>query len=151
MSDFVPNNRHLREVLIFLFHSMKMVAEAHRELQKVYGDAALCETTCPDWFRRSKNGDFDVDDRPHERWPRIFEDAELEAFHDEHQCQTQKEFASDLGVTRQVISKRLNAVGIIQEQGTWVSHDLMRRDVGRHFFACEHRQKKGFSSSHRNG
>ena len=41
MSDFMPNNRHLREVLIFFFHSKKKVAEAHREIQKFYGDAAL--------------------------------------------------------------------------------------------------------------
>ena len=34
MSDFVPNNRHLRVVLIFFFHSKKTAAEAHRELQK---------------------------------------------------------------------------------------------------------------------
>ena len=49
ISDFVPNNRHLREVLIFFFHSKKTGAEAHRELQKVYRDAALSETTCRDW------------------------------------------------------------------------------------------------------
>ena len=48
MSDFVPDNRHLQEVLIFFFHSKKTAAEAHRELQKVYGDAALSETTCRD-------------------------------------------------------------------------------------------------------
>ena len=35
MSDFVPNNRHLREVLIFFFHSKKTAAEAHLELHKV--------------------------------------------------------------------------------------------------------------------
>ena len=45
MSDFVPHNRYLREVLIFFFHLQKTVAEAHRELQKVYGDAPLSETT----------------------------------------------------------------------------------------------------------
>ena len=45
MSDFVPNNRHLREVLIFFFHSKKTEAKAHRELQKVNRDAALSETT----------------------------------------------------------------------------------------------------------
>jgi len=77
MSDFVPNNRHLREVLIFFFHSKKTAAEAHWELQKVYGDAALSETTCRDWFRRFKDGDFDVDDRPREGRPKTFEDAEL--------------------------------------------------------------------------
>ena len=64
MSDFVPNNRYLREVLIFFVHAKKTAAEAHRDLQKVYGDAALSETTCRDWFRRFKDGDFDFDDRP---------------------------------------------------------------------------------------
>ena len=77
MSDFVPNNRHLREVLIFFFHSKKTAAEAHRELQKVYGDAALSKTTCRDWFRRFKGGDFDVDDRPCEGRAKTFEDADV--------------------------------------------------------------------------
>ena len=93
MSDFVPNNRHLREVLIFFFHLKKPVAEAHQELQKVNGDAALSETTCYDWFRRFKDGDFDVDDRPREERPKTFEDAELEALLDKHPYQTQEELA----------------------------------------------------------
>ena len=77
MSDFVPNNRYLREVLIFFFHSKKTSAVAHPELQKVYGNAALSEATCRDWFRRFKDGDFEVDDRLREGRPKTFEDAEL--------------------------------------------------------------------------
>ena len=77
MSDFGPNNRHLRVVLIFFFHSKKTVDEAHRDLQKVYGDATLSGTTCRDWFRRFKDGDFDVDDSPREGRPKTFEDADL--------------------------------------------------------------------------
>lgn len=148
MSHFVPNNRHLQEVLLFFFHSKKTAAEAHRELQKVYGDAALSETTCHDWFRRFKDGDFHVDDRSREGRPKTFEDAELEALLDEDPCQTQKELASALGVTHQAISKRLHALGMIQKQRTWVLYDLKPRDVKRRFFACEQllqRQKrKGF-------
>ena len=68
MSDFVPNNRHLREVLILFFHSNKTAAEAHRELQKVYVDAALSETTCRDGSRRFKHG---------EGRPKTFEDADV--------------------------------------------------------------------------
>ena len=60
MSDFVSNNRHLGEVLISFFHSKKTAAEAHWELQKVYGGAALSETMCRDWFRHFKDGEFDV-------------------------------------------------------------------------------------------
>ena len=77
MSDFVPNNRHLRKVLIFFFYSKKTSAEAHRELHKVYGNAALSETTCRDWFRRFKDDDFDVDNRPCEGRPKAFEDADV--------------------------------------------------------------------------
>ena len=79
MSDFVPHNRNLREVLIFFFHPKRTAAEAHRELQKVYGDAALSETTCHDWFRRFKYGDFDVDENPREGRPKTFKDA-IDAF-----------------------------------------------------------------------
>ena len=118
ISDFVPNNRHLREVLIFFFYSKKTVDEAHWKLQKVYEDAARSETTCRDWFRRFKDGDFDVDDRPHKGRPKTFEDAEMEALLDEDPCQTQEEIASALGITRQAISKRLHALGMIQKQGT---------------------------------
>ena len=49
----------------------------HREFQKVYGHAALSETTCRDWFRRFKDGDFDVDDRPREGSPETFQDADV--------------------------------------------------------------------------
>ena len=77
MSDFVLNNRHLREVLILFFHSKKTSAEAHRDLQKVYGNAALSERTCRDCFRRFIDGDFDVDDRPREGRPKTFEDADV--------------------------------------------------------------------------
>ena len=73
----MPNNRHLREMLIFFFHSKKTSAEVHRELQKVYGVAALSETTCCDWFRRFKDGDFDVGNRPREGRPKTFEDADV--------------------------------------------------------------------------
>ena len=137
MSDFVPNNRHLQEVLIFFYHLKKTTAEAHRELQKVNGDAALSETTCCDWFRRFKDGDFDLDDRSREGRPKTFEDAELEALLDENPCQTQEELALALAVTRQAISKQLHALGIIEKQRTWFPYDLKPRDVERRFFARE--------------
>ena len=77
MYDFVSNIRHLLEVLIFFFYSKKTAAEAHRELQKVYGNAALNETTSRDWFRRFKDGNFNVKDHPHEGRPKTFEDADV--------------------------------------------------------------------------
>ena len=64
MSVYVTNFRHLREVLLFCYNSKKKnAAEVHRMLSETYGDAALSERTCREWFQRFKNGDFDVDNK----------------------------------------------------------------------------------------
>ena len=144
----MSNNRNLRVVLIFFFNFKKTEAEVHRELQKVYGDAALSKTTCRDWFHRFKDGDFDVDNRSREGRPKTFEDAELEALLDKDPCQTQEELASALGVTRQSISKRLHVLGMIKKQGSWVPYDLKPRDVKCPFLAykklLQRQKRKGF-------
>ena len=79
---------------------------------------------------------------------KTFADAKFEALLDEDPCQTQEELASALGVTRQAISKRLYALGMVQKQGTCVPYDLKPGAVERHFFTCKQllqRQKmKGF-------
>ena len=79
---------------------------------------------------------------------KIFEDSELEALLAEDLCQMQKKLAESLGVTQQVISKRLKAMGMIQKHGNWVPCELKPRDIERRFFACEQllqrQNRKGF-------
>jgi len=87
MSSFEPNKRHLRELLIYFFN-LKSAAEAHRLLVEVYGDAALSERSCREWFQKFKNGEFDVEDKEHSGRPKVYEDTELEALLDEDSCQT---------------------------------------------------------------
>jgi len=77
----------------------KSAAEAHRLLVEIYGDVALSERSCREWFQKFKNGEFDVEDKERSGRPKMYEDAELEALLDEDSCQTQKELALTLGVT----------------------------------------------------
>ena len=137
MSVYEPNSRHLREVLIFCFNMKKSAAEAHRMLSNTYGEAAISERTCREWFQRFKNGDFDVEDRHSGGREKVFEDAELEALLDQDLCQIEEELARSLGVIQQVISKRLKVMGMIQKQGNWMPYELKPRDVERRLFACE--------------
>ena len=87
----------------------KSAAEAHRMLSNTYGEAAISERTCHEWFQRFKNGDFDVEDRHSGGREKVFEDAELEALLEQDSYQNQEELAS-LGVTEQAISKRFKAM-----------------------------------------
>ncbi|KAG5318788.1 MOS1T transposase, partial [Pseudoatta argentina] len=58
--------------------SKKSAAEAHRILVQTYGDNALSDTTCRDWFRRFKNNDFQLEDKERSGAPKKFQDKELE-------------------------------------------------------------------------
>jgi len=53
----------LRELLIYFFNLKKSAAKAHRLLVEAYGDAALSERSCREWFQKFKNGEFDVEDK----------------------------------------------------------------------------------------
>ncbi|GFW91221.1 mariner Mos1 transposase [Trichonephila clavipes] len=101
-----------------------------------------------EWFQRFKNGDFDVEDQHGGGREKDFEDAELEALLDQDSCQTQQELAGSLGVTQQVISKRMKVMEMIQKQGNWVPYELKPREVERCLFVCEQllarQRRKGF-------
>jgi len=105
----------LREVLIFCFNWNKSAAKAHRMLVEVYSDITPTDKSCREWFRRFKDGDFSVEDKPRSGQPKKFEDKELEALFEEDQSQTQEELAESLGVTQQAISVRLRVMGMIQK------------------------------------
>ena len=90
----------MREVLIFCFNWKKSAAEAQRMLVEVYGDTAPTDKSCREWFRRFKDGDFSVEDKPRSGQPKKFEDKELEALLEEDQSQ-KEELAESLGITQQ--------------------------------------------------
>ena len=60
MSRFLLKKKHMREALLFCFNLKKSAAESHRILVEAYGDNALSETTCRDWFRRFNDDNFDL-------------------------------------------------------------------------------------------
>ena len=64
MSAFVPNKiKYLRGILLHYFIQNKSAGEAHRILVETYGDNALSDITCRDWFRCFKNNDFNHEDK----------------------------------------------------------------------------------------
>lgn len=151
MSKFVPTKRNLREALLFCFHLKKTAAESHRLLQEAYGEHALSERSCREWFARFKSNDFDTEDKERSGGPKKFEDEELEELLREDSCQTLQELADSLNVDQSTVSKRLKTFGMIQKQGNWVPHELKPRDVERRKMTCElllQRQRKDFFASY---
>ena len=117
MSRFLPTKQHLREALLFCFDLKKSAVESHRLLVEVYGEHALSKTTCKEWFRRFKSGDFDVRVKKRPGQPRKFEDEELEALLDLDPSLTLKDFAQSLNVEESTFCKRFKSIGYIHKQG----------------------------------
>jgi len=98
--------QHLREVLIFCFNWKKSAAKAHRMLVEVYGDTAPTNKSCREWFRRFKDEDFSVEDKPRFGQPKKFKDKKLEALLEEDQSQ----MCRIIGGTQQAVSVRLRVM-----------------------------------------
>jgi len=106
-------------------------------LVEAYGDNALSETTCRDWFHWFNDDNFDLSDKKRENRPRKVEDCQLQALLDEDDTQSQKMLAEQLGVSQAAISMRLHAMGKVQKIGKWVPHELNDRQMERRQNTCQ--------------
>ena len=129
MYTFVPNEVYLRGILLHYFIQHKCSAEAHKILVETYGENAMSDTTCRDWFRRFENNDFKLEDKECSGAPTKFEDKELEEILDEYRSQTLAELGKTLQIDESSVSKRLKVLGMIQKQGHWVPYELKPRDI----------------------
>ena len=51
-------NKHFRHILLFYFRKGKKADEAHKEICEVYDVHCLTESTCQNSLKRSRSGDF---------------------------------------------------------------------------------------------
>ena len=67
-------------------------------------------------FRKFKNGDFDLSDKPCSGRPPTISDTEQQKLLNQDSTQTQQQLAEKLDVTQQAISERLHALGKIKKK-----------------------------------
>ena len=65
-----------------------MAAEAQKILCDTYGEEVVSVSMCEKRYRHSRNGDFDVDDRPRSGRPKETDDGELQALLNENSAVT---------------------------------------------------------------
>jgi len=99
MSSFLLKKKAYAGSFAFLFHLKKSAAESHQMLVEAYGDNALSETTCKDWFRRFNDDNFDLSDKKSENRSKKVKDCQLQALLDEDDTQPQKMLAEQLGIS----------------------------------------------------
>ena len=112
---------HIRHCLLYEFH--QGAAEAQRTICATYGES-VDESTCRIRFRKFRNRDFDLSDKPRSGKPQKVSDAELQELLDQDSSQTKQQLAEKLGITQQAICQKLRELEKIQKHGRWVPHEL---------------------------
>ena len=137
---------HLRHCMLFLFNQGKKAAEASRIICNIYGDGVIAASSCRQWFRRFKGGDFDLNDKERTGRPNEMSSDDLEALLKEDSTQSSVELARRLHVNQSTIIRRLHQLGKIQKEGKWVPHDLSEKNLTSRLTTClsllnRHKQK----------
>ena len=59
-----PTKEHFRHILYYHFRKGKNAEQVAKKLRSEYGDKALKERQCQNWFRKFRSGDFSLKDEP---------------------------------------------------------------------------------------
>ena len=81
------HSARIRHCLLYEFQQYKNASEAQRTICATYGDSDIDESTFCRWFRKFKNGDFDLSDKPRSERPPTISNTELQELLDEDSAQ----------------------------------------------------------------
>ena len=98
---------HHWHILLYYFKKGKRAAEAHRKICSVYGDDALTERTCQNWFVKFHSGNFDINDSQQSGRPQEIETNNFKAIVDQNPTQSVREIAMALNVSHTSVENHL--------------------------------------------
>ena len=126
----MENQKEHYHILLFYFRKGKNIAsQAHKKLCAVYGNEALKERQCQNWFDKFRSGDFSLKDEKRCGRPVEVDDDLIKAIIDSDRHSTTREIAEKLRVSRTCIENRLKQLGYVQKLDTWVPHELKEKHL----------------------
>ncbi|EFN75091.1 Histone-lysine N-methyltransferase SETMAR, partial [Harpegnathos saltator] len=94
--------------LLYYFRKGKNASQAHKKLCAVYGNEALKERQCQNWFARFRSGDFSLKNAQRSGRPVEVDETHIEAIIDsDRHNSTTRDIAEKLNVSHTCIEKNL--------------------------------------------
>ncbi|GJQ76861.1 hypothetical protein Trydic_g15067 [Trypoxylus dichotomus] len=92
----------------------------------MYGDEALKERQCRNWFDKFRFGNFPLKDEARAGRPNAADDDQINAISDSDHHIPAGEAAESLNVSHTAIENHLKHMGFIRKSDTWVPHELKK-------------------------
>ena len=125
---------HILSYFAFLFSQREK--GIHRKLAKSYGDEALKEQQCQNWFDKFRSGDFSLEDEKRSGRPVEVDDDLIEAIIDSDRRGTTREIAEKLH------ENHLKQLGYVRKLDTWVPRELKEKRLTQRVNSCDLLKKR---------
>ena len=107
-------NEHFCHILLFYFREGKNVAQAAKKLRDVYGEEALKEKQCRNWFDKFHSGDFSLKDERRSGRPNEVDDDQIKAIIESDRHVTVREIEEMLKIPKSTIDRHIQRLGLVK-------------------------------------
>ncbi|KOX70315.1 Histone-lysine N-methyltransferase SETMAR [Melipona quadrifasciata] len=117
---------HFRHILLYYFRKGKNASQAHKKLCAVYGNEALKERQCQNWFAKFRSGDFSLKNAQRSGRPVEVDETHTKAIIDSDRNSTTREIAEKLNVLHTCIKKKFKQLGNVKKLDLCIPDQLNR-------------------------
>ena len=128
-------NEHFRHILLFYFRKGKNAAQAAKKLRDLYGEEALKDRQCRNFFDKFRSGDFSLKDEGRSGRPNEVDD-QIKAIIESDRHVTVREIEEMLKIPKSTIDRHIQRFELIKKLDIWIPHDLKEIHLTKRINAC---------------
>ena len=115
---------HIRHGMFYQFQLGNNASAAARHIRAALGKDAVADRTCPDWFKKFRENDMSLKDRPRSEHLPESDIERKEVLIEDNSRLTICELSSMLGCKQSTIDCHLQDLGKVDKLETWLPHQL---------------------------
>ena len=101
--------------MLFYFHKGKNASEAAEKLRDVYGEEALKDRQCRNWFDKFRSRDFPLESEQHSGLPNKVDDGQIKAIIESDRHGSVREIKEMLKIPKSTIERRMQRLAFIKK------------------------------------
>ncbi|XP_014607008.1 PREDICTED: histone-lysine N-methyltransferase SETMAR-like [Polistes canadensis] len=130
-------NEHFRNILLYYIRKGKNARQDAKKIRDVYGNEALKERQCQDWFEKFRSGDFSLKDNQRSGRPVKLNEDEIKTIIEADRHVTTWEDEEKVNVSHTTIENHLKRVGLVKKLDIWVPHNLKEIHLTQRINVCD--------------
>ena len=125
-----------RSIMLYEFKRCETAVNCSKNICEAFGDNIVTIRMCQRWFKKFRDGDFDLCDKQRSGRPQSVDDNVLKQMVKENPRQTSRELAERLSVDHTTVLDHLHKLKMVSKLEVWVPHELTQKNLVDRYTAC---------------